>query len=142
VSTEENKALIRRYAEEVWNRGNLDALDEFVSPDYLFTDPSGKVTIRGPRGLKQAVAAIRAVFPDHRLTIEDMIAEDDRVAWRWRMHGTHRGELMGVPPTGRRVTTTGVAVYRIRSGRIVERWGESDVLGLLGQLGALPDGWV
>jgi len=132
---ERNKAVVRRYAEEIWNRGNLTALDEFVADDYVMRDP-GLPDIVGPEGLREHIAVIRAAFPDHRLEITGIIAEGDEVAWRWQMHGTHVGEFLGVLPTGRRVTMTGIALYRLTDGKVVERHGEADLLGLLEQLGA------
>lgn len=137
MSTRENKALVRRYAEEVWNKGNLDVLDEYVASDYVLLG-NGHDPIRGPEGLKKCVAMIRTAFPDHLLTIEEMIAEADKVVWRWTMRGTHLGSTMGVSPTGNSVTTTGIAIYRLQDAKIVERRGEADMLGLLEQLGVIP----
>ena len=89
-------------------------------------------------GLTQFNLAIRAAFPDLTVTIDDLIAEGDKVVWRWSARGTQRGELMGIPPTGREVTLTGISIDRLAGGQIVERWGEIDNLGLLQQLGAIP----
>jgi steroid delta-isomerase-like uncharacterized protein len=137
MSTRENKALVRRYAEEVWNKGNLDVLDEYVAPEIMCSRGNGHKPIRGPEGLKKCVAMIRTAFPDHCLTIEETIAEGDKVVWRWTMRGTYLGSTMGVLPTGNLVTT-GIAIYRLQGGKIVERRGEADMLGLLEQLGVIP----
>lgn len=137
MSANDNKAIVRRYAEEIWNRGNLAALPDFVPDDYVLREP-GAPDIVGPSGFRDYISAVRTAFPDSRLEIEDMVAEGDSVAWRWRMQGTHLGEFMNAPPSGRRVTTTGIAIYRFADGKIVERFGESDIVGLLDQLGLLP----
>jgi steroid delta-isomerase-like uncharacterized protein len=138
VSAQANKALVRRYADEIWNRANLDALREFVAPDYVLQEPGAVDPIVGPEGLAPYIRAIHSAFPDHRLRIDAIVAEGDQVAWSWTMSGTHHGEYLGIPATGRAVSMTGIALYRLAGGRIVERSGEADTLGLLHQLGALP----
>ncbi len=135
---EENKAIVRRYAEVIWNNGQLTALEEFVDDDYVLQESDDADAIRGAEGLRVYIESILDAFPDHSLEIEDMVAEDDLVSWCWRMQGTHRGPFLGIPATGRRVTTTGIAMYRLADGKIVERFGEADMLGLLSQLGRLP----
>jgi steroid delta-isomerase-like uncharacterized protein len=136
-SSAANKQLVRRYVDEVWNRGELGALDRYVGADYVFVPPDGTPPIRGPEGLRRHVGAMRRALHGLVMRIECMVAEGDRVAWSWTMTGVHAGPGLG-PPTGRRVATRGVAIYRIAGGRIVERGGEADVLGLLTQLGLLP----
>jgi steroid delta-isomerase-like uncharacterized protein len=139
MSTEENKALARRAIEEIWNKKNLDAIDEIYSANYashVSGSPLGE--IRGPEGVRQFVGAYLHAFPDVRFTIEDLVAEGDTVVDRWTAHGTHQGELMGIPPTGRQATVTGTEMNRCAGGRIVETWTEWDALGLLQQLGVIP----
>jgi predicted ester cyclase len=126
VSSEVNKAIVRREQEELWNHtGNLDAAEELFVSDYA-------------EAAKQEAADFRRGFPDVVSTIEDLIAEADKVVARWRSRATHRGEYMGIPPTGKEVEFTGISVYRIEGGRIAESWNSEDQLGLLLQIGAVP----
>ena len=136
MTVEANKQLVRRYAEAIWNDGDLDLLAEFVPADYVLPGgmPDG---MDGIQALRSEITRVRRAFPDGRVEIEEIVAEGDRVVWRWRMDGTHEGPYLGVAPTGRRVTMTGIALYRIAGGKIVERFGEADTIGLLDQLGAL-----
>ena len=134
---EENKALVRRLFEDLWNQGKLDVADEIFATDYIFHDPvAGEV--RGPEGFKQFVSMYRIAFPALQFRIEAQIAESDKVVTRWTSTGTHKGELMGIPPTGVQATSTGIAIGRIAGGKIVEVWSNWDTLGLLQQLGAVP----
>jgi steroid delta-isomerase-like uncharacterized protein len=135
---EANKAISRRVVEEIFNAGRLEAAEEIVAPDYVGHDPASPELITGPEGLKRQVDGYRTAFPDVRLTIEDEIAEGDRVVTRWRARGTHEGELFGIPATGKQATVTGVTIDRIVDGRIAESWTNWDTLGLLQQLGAIP----
>ena len=126
MSSEENKAVVRREQEELWNHtGNLDAAEEIFAPAYV-------------EAAKQEAADFRRGFPDVVSTIEDLIAEGDKVVARWRSRATHRGEYMGIPPTGKEVEFTGISVYRIEGGRIAESWNSEDQFGLLRQIGAVP----
>ncbi len=137
MSTEELKAIARRYIEEVWNNGNLALIDELFTPDYINHTPSiGQMA--GPEGIKQLIGSFRNAAPDLHFTINDMIAEGDRVVTRWTAQGTHQGELMGVPPTGKQITVTAIVIDRIVEGRIVEHWAGRDDLGLFQQLGLIP----
>lgn len=137
MSTEELKAMARRYIEEVWNQGKLDLIDEMFAPDYINHTPSpGQVA--GPAGIKQLIASFRKAAPDLHYTINDMIAEGDRVVTHWTAQGTHLAELMGVPPTGKRITVSAIVIDRIVNGRIVEHWAGRDDLGLFQQLGLIP----
>ena len=138
TSTEQNKAISRRADEELFNDGNLDVADELFAADFLYHDPTSGEAWRGPEGVKRYVRMFRTAFPDLRLTVEDQVAEGDNVAYRWTAHGTHRGELLGVAPTGRRVTLTGIAIARVVDGKIREMWENTDALGLMRQLGGLP----
>jgi steroid delta-isomerase-like uncharacterized protein len=136
--SEENKAIIRRFVEEAFNEGNLDVADEVYAPDFVSHESTGPVG-RDPEYVKQFVGTYRGAFPDGHTTFEDVIAEGDRVAYRWSFRGTHRGELMGIPPTGKEVTITGITVERISGGRIEEEWNNFDRLGLLRQLGVVQE---
>ncbi|MGH2543748.1 MAG: ester cyclase [Ardenticatenaceae bacterium] len=134
--SEQNKALLRRAIEEVYNQGNLAAIDELVASDFVIYMPSQE--IRGREGAKQYVATLRAGFPDIHFTIEDQIAEGDRVVTRWTAHGTHTGNFQGIPPSGKQVRVTGTDVDRIADGKAVECWTNVDELGMMQQLGVVP----
>jgi steroid delta-isomerase-like uncharacterized protein len=136
---EANKAISRRVVEEVFNQGRLEAADELVSPDFIGHDPALPEPMRGPDGLRAQAEGYRSAFPDMRLTIEDEIAEGDRVVTRWMARGTHQAELFGIPATGKQATVTGMTIDRIVDGRIVETWNNWDTFGLLQQLGAIPE---
>ena len=136
MSTEENKAIDRRLTEEGWNQGNTAIFDEFLAADFLGHDPSGP--LHGPEGFTQLYATYRTAFPDTHLTIEDQIAEGDMVVSRLTATGTHQGPLMGIPPSGKRVTITGTTILRYASGKVAEAWYEYDALGMLQQIGAIP----
>jgi predicted ester cyclase len=127
MSVEENKALVRREQEELWNHtGDLDAAEELFAPEQA-------------GAARQEAADFRRGFPDVVSTIEDLIAEGDRVAARWKSRATHLGEYVGVLPTGKEVEFTGISVYRIEGGRISESWTVEDDLGLMRQIGAVPE---
>ena len=136
MSIEENKQLVRRY-QEIYNSNNLDALLEVVS-EYLLTPNILPGIPSGVEGAKVAHEIMRTGFPDYQTTIEDMLAEGDKVAARIRMTGTHAGNFMGIPATGKQVSFTGIYIARIEDGKIVEHWGEEDSVSLLTQLGAMP----
>jgi steroid delta-isomerase-like uncharacterized protein len=136
--SEENKALVRRFIEEVWNGGNLDVVDELIAENHVDHDPAQAGGPGGRQGARAFVEMYRAAFPDTHLEITEMIAEGDLVAITWTATGTHQGELMGIAPTGRSVTVTGIGVDRISGGQIVESWANYDALGMLAQLGAIP----
>jgi len=136
--SEQNKALVRRAIEEVWNKGKLEVIDELTASNATFHDPSvpgGKFT--GPEGSRQFVQIYRTAFPDVHVTINDQIAEGDQVATRWTATGTHKGELMGIAPTNKRVTVTGTDFERYQGGKLVESWASYDMLGMLQQLGVV-----
>jgi steroid delta-isomerase-like uncharacterized protein len=135
--SEENKALVQRFVDEAFNRGNLDVADEVYAPEFTSHEPEGAVE-RSPEYVKGFVGTYRGAFPDGHTTVEDSIAEGDRVAYRWTFRGTHRGELMGIGPTERQVTITGITLDRISGGKIEEEWNNFDRLGMLQQLGAAP----
>ena len=130
--SDEGKALVRRMYEEVWNEGRLDVVDAICASDYVGVGPYGDEL--GPEAVKRGVAARRSAFPDIRVTIEDMIAEGDRVAARLTFEGTHEGSYQGIAATGKRVRWSGIWMYRVAHGKFVERWHSYDMLGLLQQL--------
>ena len=136
MSLEANKALVRRQFEELLNKKNLSVIDEDMAPDFV--DHAAQMGGGDPtrEGFKTQVRLFRSAFPDGHSRIEDLIAEGDRVVARWTDGGTQRGEWMGIPPTGKRVTMSGIDIYRIDQGRIAEFWCSEDELGLLRQLGA------
>ena len=136
MATEANKALVQQFLEEVINRGNLAAIDDFLAPDYVEHDalPPGLPATRA--GFAQAFALFHRAFPDLRVTVDDALAEDDRVMVRQTFQGTHQGEFAGIAPTGRAVSFVGIDVVRIRDGRFAEHWSVLDNQGLLEQLGA------
>lgn len=136
--SEENKALIRRFVEEAFNEGNLDVADEVYAGSYTYHGP-GEPEERTPEGARRFVAVYRAAFPDLHTDVEDVISEGDTVAYRWTARGTHGGELMGVAPTGNAVTITGITVCRVSGGRVVEEWNNFDRLGMMQQLGVVPE---
>jgi len=138
MSSEENKALVRRFYEEVFNQKQLDRAGEFVAPDYL---DHGAVPGQGPglEGAKQQRWAMYfAAIPDLHATIDDMVAEGDKVVVRYTAEGTQLGQLPGIPPTGKRFRTSGISVYRLAEGKLAEQWEQADMLGLMQQLGVLP----
>ena len=139
MSPEENKALVRRYAEELLNQKNLDLFDEIFAPDFVQygADPD---QVSGVEDLKQFFVMLRSGFPDFQVTIEDLFAaEEDKVVLRFTFRGTHQGEFMGIGPTGNRVTMPGIDIFRIADGKIVELWNQEDVLGMMQQMGAIPE---
>ena len=134
--SEQNKAIVRHWVEEYWNKGNLALLEETLATNYVLHDPAGPVN--GHESFRQFTRMYRTAFPDIHLTLEDVIAERDKVVWRYTARGTHQGELMGIPPTGKSVTLTGIVISRFARGKWVEDWHNNDTLGLLQQLGAIP----
>lgn len=133
--SEENKAIARRFLEEIWNRSNFAVVDELLARDY---DGHSSTVIRGPEGAVAFIPRLRAAFPDYRFQIFDQIAEGDKVATRWKISGTHEGEFQGLPPSGKWVEMTGITIFRVANGKLVDGWTNEDVLGMLQQLGAVP----
>ena len=134
--SKENKALTPRLLEEVWHQGNLDVADEVHDANYISHGMG--IDTPGTAGFKQFVTAYLGAFPDMHFTVEDQIAEGDKVVTRWTATGTHTGELMGIPPTGKQSTVTGISIGRYAGGKIVEVWDNWDALGMLQQLGVVP----
>ena len=135
--SEENKAIARRIWEEIWNQGNLDVVDEIFDASYV-SHGLGVELPPGSEGFKQWVSIIRSALPDIYYTIEDHIAEGDKVVTRWTACGTHKGELMGIAAIGKQGTITGMSIIRIVGGKIVETWNNWDALGMMQQLGVVP----
>jgi steroid delta-isomerase-like uncharacterized protein len=140
MSAEENKGLLRREVEELYNHtGNLDAVEEIFAPNYVSHEPTSGET-RGIEGARQFAATFRQAFPDLQCTIEDMVAEGDKVVMRFRSSGTHQGETEAFgPPTGKRMEMTGVTIKRVSEGKIVEAWTNFDAMGMMHQLGMVPE---
>lgn len=135
--SEQNKALVRRFYEEAYTKGNLALIDELFDTNYVGHSPVG-ADMRGPSSAKQGVSSFRAAFPDLQFTIDDQIAEGDKVAVRSTLRGTHKGAVFGIPPTGTPVTLPGITIHRVAGGKIVESWISFDNQSLLQQLGAVP----
>lgn len=136
--SEENKAIVRRVFDEFWNEGKMATLDEVYAEDVVNHElPPGLPP--GVEGTKAYLGMFKSAFPDTQMTVEDQIAEGDTVVTRWTATGTHSGELMGIPPTGKQVTVTGIEISRFAGGQIVESWGQFDQMGMMQQLGVVPE---
>jgi steroid delta-isomerase-like uncharacterized protein len=139
MSTEKNKALVHRLYEE-WNKGKeaaMAAIEELYAPAYVWHS-TGVFPDMDLAGMKQMTPAFFTAFPDLHYTLEDLIAEGDKVAARFTLRGTHQGDFLGMPPTGKQVSVTGIEIDRIEDDKVVESWANSDALGLMQQLGAIP----
>ena len=136
MSVEENKAIVSRATEELWNKNNLAVVDELYATNFVSHDLPEVTPDR--KGYKQFVTISHTAFPDFHTTVEDIIAEGDKVVQRFTARGTHKGEFMGIPPTGKQVTITGIAIDRIAGSKIVENWANMDMLGMMVQLGVVP----
>jgi steroid delta-isomerase-like uncharacterized protein len=134
----ETKGIARRLLEEAFNSGNLDVVDELVSPEFVNHDAALPEPTVGIEATKASIRGYRDAFPDLRMTIEQQVAEGEYVTTRWTARGTHQGDLMGMSATGKQATVTGITVDRIVDGRIVESWTNWDTLGLMQQLGVVP----
>ena len=137
MSTEGSKALSRRVIEEIINKQNPALADELIDPNFVDHGIAG-MGFKGPEGFKQYVTTFITAFPDLRLTIDDMVAEGDKVALRLTARGTHKGDFMGIAPTGKQFTVTGIVIQRIAGGKMAEGWLVNDVLGMMQQLGVIP----
>jgi len=139
MSTEANKTVARRFFEDIFSEGKMAVADEIIAADYQDGGPGAIPGLPpGPEGSKMLVMVYRNAFPDVRFTIDEQIAEGDTVVTRWTAHGTHQGELAGIPATGKQVTVAGVSVDRIVKGRLVAGWTISNQYGMLQQLGVIP----
>jgi steroid delta-isomerase-like uncharacterized protein len=136
--SEHNKAIVRRLFAELWNNGKLSVADEIFTPNYEHHDSSTPDFGRGPDSEKKRATLYRTAFPDLHLTIEDVIAEGETVMTRWSCRGTHKGDLNGIAPTGKQITIYGITVARISNGKMAESFVNWDALGLMQQLGVVP----
>ena len=135
MSAEANKAAIRHYIEEAWNKGNVGIMDELMTPGYQRHLTSATLDREGQ---KQRILGFRHAFPDIRLTVKSMVAEGDLVTFHLELAGTHQGTFMGVPATGKQMRTAAIDIARFVEGKIVEHWGVTDLLAVLQQIGAVP----
>jgi steroid delta-isomerase-like uncharacterized protein len=136
--SEQNKAVVLRAIEQVWNQGDYNHLDELVDRDIVIHSPTPGRDIHGPEGIRQFYAALRAAFSDLHFTVEDQFAAGDRVVTRWTASGAHNGAFQGIPPTGNQIRLAGIDIDRLANEKVVECWPIVDELGLLQQLGGLP----
>ncbi len=137
MSAEENKAIVLRYLDEAWIKRNLNILDELMAPNYARYLP-GQDTPLDREGQKRRIAGFHTAMPDLVFTVEDLFAEGDRVVFRVMIRGTQQGPLMGIAPTGKQLTVTAIDIARLENGKIVDHWGQMDMLGLMRQLGLVP----
>ena len=137
--SEENKAIVRREVEELFNHtGTLDAAEEVYAPDFVSHDPTMPEDLRGIEEARQFAAGFRSAFPDLTCTIEDQVAEGDKVVTRWTIRGTQQGEFRGIAPSGEQITLKGIGIFRFsEEGKVVESWDNFDPLGMMQQLGAI-----
>ena len=137
MSVEENKAVVRRFLDEVISKGNMAALDDVCTPDFIWH--GGSVgEFRSLEEFKQGVGPFFTAFPDLRVTADELLGEGSQAVCRYTWHGTHQGDFFGVPATGKRVGVSGISIYRGAGGRIAEEWWLEDLLGLMQQLGVVP----
>lgn len=138
MSTEQNKAIVRRYHDELFNKGNLAVADEVFDPNYL-NSAFGKLGLpRGPEGFKQYVSIMRTGFPDFHLAIEDQVAEGDKEVHRVIARGTQKGDFMDIAPTNKQVEVSAIVIDHISGGKVMESWAEVDMFGMMQQLGVIP----
>jgi steroid delta-isomerase-like uncharacterized protein len=139
MTAEENKAQARRLFEEGFSQGKVDVVDEVLDPNFVCYDPNSESgEVRGADTIKGEIEYFRNAVPDLTYTIEDQIAEDDKVVTRYTVSGTHQGEFFGVAPTDKPIRMTGMSIDRFEDGKMVEEWPEYDLLGVMRQLGAVP----
>ena len=138
MSSEQNKTIVRRLIEEAW-KGDLSVVDELIDRDYVGYDQSIPEPLRGPDGFREFVSTYRAAYSDARITVDEQIAEGDKVVTRWTGRGTHDGDLMGVAPTGKQVTVSGLTLSRLANGKVVEEYTNWDTFGMMQKLGVVPE---
>ena len=137
MSTEQNKAIIRRLFEEGLNQNKPSVIDELLAPNFvIYNSPVG--TVHGPAGFRQGIEGFRKSFPDLHVTFEEEFADDDVVVHRGYLTGTHQGEFEGVPPTGKQIKINTLDIWRLKNGRAVENWVQMDMLSLMQQVGVIP----
>ncbi|MBE7553639.1 MAG: ester cyclase [Anaerolineales bacterium] len=137
MSTETNKTVLKRFFEELFNRGDLSVADEIVGANYVNHNAVPGET-PGREGLKAFVTYLRTAFPDVHFTVEDQIAEGDKVVTRWSVTGTQQGEFAGIPATGKPINVTAINIHRVSNDQIQEAWLNWDTLGMMQQLGVIP----
>ena len=135
MSTEQNKQLFRQLVEEIFNRGNMGAADNFMAPNFIEREELPPGIPRDREGVKQMTLMFRSAFPDFKVTIDDLIAEGDKVVSRTTWSGTQKGEFMGIPPTGKQISIGVIDILRVVDGKFVEHWGQMDSAGMMQQLG-------
>jgi len=138
MATEQDKALIRRFIEELFNQGNMSLADEILAPNFVENEQLPPGIPNGREGVKVMSTMLRSAFPDFKATIEDILAEGDKVVIRMTWSGTHKGEFMGIPATGKSISIGVIDIIRIAGGKLVEHWGQMDSMGLMQQIGAIP----
>ena len=138
MTIEQNKALARRWSEELWGQGNLAVADEIIAPDYVRHDPGDPFPAYGPDDVKRIVTMLRSMLPDFKIEVEAMVAEGDMVVSRYTATATDTKGYMGMPPTGKAIRTPAIQIFRFANGKIIESWAARDDLGTLRQLGQLP----
>lgn len=138
MSVEQNKAEFRRMIDEVFNKGNVSTIDELLSPNFVEREVLPPGTPSGREGVKQLTMLFRSAFPDFNVSIDDIIAEGDKIVARTTWNGTQKGEFMGIPPSGKRVSFDVIDIVRISGGKFVEHWGVMDTSALMQQLGVIP----
>jgi steroid delta-isomerase-like uncharacterized protein len=131
----EIRDIVERFTDQAWNGGDLDLIDELFGADYVGHDAPRPEPVRGPEGMKDFLRMYHGAFSDAHITLDDVIIKDDKVVTRWTGTGTHDGNLMGIPPTGKAVSFTGIRIFRVADGKIVEGWVDWDTFGLMRQLG-------
>ena len=136
MSTEENKAIVRRFFELGPSSGDMNAANALLDPNFALHTPLPSAP--GIQGINDVVTTCRAAFEHLNVTVEDMVAEGNKVTARFTARGIHKGQFMGLPPTGKSITMTGIEIFRIENGKIAELWGEANMLGLMEQLGIVP----
>jgi steroid delta-isomerase-like uncharacterized protein len=137
MGAEENRRLAQRFFDEVMNGMDATAAEEILAPEFATHHPNFPVA-RGPEGVLGVLNMLRSAIPDLQYAVQDTIADDATVAVRWLASGTHRGDFMGIQPTGNPVSVSGIDIFHVRAGRIVEGWVNSDILGLMQQFGVIP----
>ena len=138
MATEQDKALIRRFVEELFNRGNLSLADEILADDFVEHEQLPPGIPNGREGVKAMTSMMRSAFPDFKATIDDILADGDKVVIRTTWSGTQKGEFMGMPATGKRMSIGVIDIIRVSNGKFVEHWGQMDAMGMMQQLGAIP----
>ena len=137
ITETHNVLLAQRVWDEVWHRGNFEVMAELFAPDFIRHDPN-QIELRGPDQTEQFIRRTRAAFPDLHFTVEDVMASEDKVITRYHFQGTHRGDALGFPPTGKHVSYSGIVIQRFVDGKMIEQWTEADLLSLFQQLEVIP----